>query len=101
MKVSALFNPKPISWGLRGDPFLWQELKQGFENTEIPETKEQLKGLLEKAYKKATCYAITQTEIVVIERFKHGGMSSGSISPEFWTNIAIPLILERFENQHD
>ena len=27
MRVSALFDPEPQTWGLRGDPSLWQALR--------------------------------------------------------------------------
>ena len=26
--VSAIFDPEPLQWGLRGDPFLWEYLKE-------------------------------------------------------------------------
>ena len=28
MKVSEIFEDEPIQWGLRGDPYLWQEMRK-------------------------------------------------------------------------
>ena len=29
--VSIIFTPEPDQWGLRGDPFLWQLLKERYQ----------------------------------------------------------------------
>ena len=32
MKLSKIFEEKPQSWGLRGDPYFWDYLKERSEN---------------------------------------------------------------------
>jgi molybdenum cofactor cytidylyltransferase len=32
-----------------------------------------------------------------VERYGHGGMSSGLVSPEFWRDTAVPLLLARHD----
>ncbi len=81
MKISEIFEEEPIRWGLRGDPYLWRELKSRLREIDMPETPEQLKEVIEKEYEVATGYPISCEKNFVVERFKHGGMSSGGICP--------------------
>lgn len=39
----------------------------------------------------------TKGATVHVPRYDAGGMSSGHVSPEFWREVAIPLLCERFE----
>ncbi|MGJ8655805.1 MAG: hypothetical protein ACSHX6_05080 [Akkermansiaceae bacterium] len=95
MKVAEIFEEEPIQWGLRGDPYLWGELKERCKHTEMPDTSDELQTLIQDEYALATGYPITHLDVFNVERFSHGGMSSGAISPEFWIQKAIPLLLER------
>jgi len=95
VKVAEIFESEPTQWGLRGDPFLWRELKERFKNIEMPETPGQLKKLIEKEYEKSTGYPITYEKHFYLERFRSHGMSSGGISPEFWVKRGIPLLVSR------
>jgi len=95
MKVSTIFDNEPIQWGLRGDPFLWRELKQVFREIDMPDTQRELKELIEKAYERSTGHPISHQKQFGIERFRSHGMSSGGISPEFWSNNGIPLLVSR------
>jgi hypothetical protein len=96
MNVSELFEPKPSQWGLRGDPYLWQELKERLAEIKIPDSSEALQKLIELEYQKLTGYPITHQHHFFIDRFRNGGMSSGGISPQFWNQSAIPLLVRRF-----
>lgn len=46
MKVSEIFGDEPINGGLRGDPFLWQELKEAFKEIDMPDTPQELQALI-------------------------------------------------------
>ena len=35
------------------------------------------------------------TDALYVREYSHGGMSSGGISPKFWLNEAIPLLIGR------
>lgn len=96
MKVSEIFEEEPIQWGLRGDPFLWRELKEVFKEIDMPETPQELQVLIEKEYEKSTGHPISYQKHFAIERFRSHGMSSGGISPEFWVRSGIPLLLGRY-----
>ena len=34
--VACIFEPEPVQWGLRGDPFLWRLLKERYQAVELP-----------------------------------------------------------------
>ncbi len=95
MNVSEIFNEEPVSWGLRGDPYLWQEMKVRLQEVPMPPTTDGLQALLERTYEEATGHPISDDAPVFVERFAHGGMSSGSISPKFWVERGIPLLVGR------
>lgn len=96
--IAALFEEKPFQWGLRGDPHLWNEMSEYFKHTPIPETADELVNLIETVFKSLTGHSISEKTNFYIERFSHGGMSSGVISPEFWMNKVIPMLRERYKS---
>lgn len=96
IKLSVIFEDEPNSWGLRGDPYLWREMKQSLKDVKLPDSQQSLKELIEQTYETLTGFSITHEEHVHIERFAHGGMSSGMVSQHFWMKEAIPLLLSRY-----
>jgi len=95
--IASLFEKKPARWGLRGDPYLWEEMKSHFENTPLPATTDELVSLIQTAFASLTAHSVSESENFFIERLSHGGMSSGHISPEFWRDKVIPEIGSRFD----
>jgi len=95
MKVSEIFEEEPIQWGLRGDPFLWRELKEKMIRVEMPASPEELQALIEREYEKSTGQSISNMKNIGAERFKSHGMSSGGVCPEFWVTRGIPLLISR------
>jgi hypothetical protein len=93
--ISSLFDQEPVQWGLRGDPYLWREMREHFVNTPLPATADDLAIFIETLFKTLTGHSISETEYFFVERFDHGGMSSGFIAPEFWREKAIPLLRKR------
>ena len=67
MKLSIIFEEKPKRWGLRGDPYFWDHLKQLAE----------------------------YMDFAVIDQFAHGGMSSGGVDNLWWMETGIPLLKNR------
>ena len=94
--LASLFEDVPRQWRLRGDPHLWQEMKATLGNVPFPATEEQFAALLEATYQQLTGMPLSHHEPFFIERFSHGGMSSGYVSPPFWAEIAIPLLRARY-----
>ena len=94
--VASLFEEKPRQWNLRGDPHLWREMAAHFAQTPLPATADELSALIETAFESLTGYPLSSTTPFFIERYSHGGMSSGYISPDFWRDKILPLLRIRY-----
>jgi hypothetical protein len=97
-KVSSLFQNAPTQWGFRGDPHLWNEMQARLEDCAYPSTEEAFMILLEETYHQLTGAPLSKSEPIFVERYNHGGMSSGYISPQFWTEKAFPLLRSRYRD---
>lgn len=95
-KLSEIFQDEPTQWGLRGDPFLWKEMKNMLEDYDFPNTEEQFTALIKQSYEKLTGTPLTTRNNVFVERFNQGGMSSGYVSAQFWIEKAIPMLHKRY-----
>ena len=94
--ISTLFVDEPPQWGLRGDPLLWREMQERLTSVDLPDTPEQLCGIIEAVFQELTGHPISHRRPLHVERYRHQGMSSGMIDPEFWRARAIPLLHQRF-----
>lgn len=95
--LSDLFQPEPISWGCRGDPYLWQEMSEVLATQPLPPNEARLAEILEATFERLVGLPTSaQESSVFIERHAHGGMSSGHISLVFWRETALPLFLARY-----
>lgn len=99
-----LFIPKPPRWGLRGDPYLWADFETHFNTTHYTNLHEyssaDFKELLLQIFHTLTGQVLDYlegNEVIFIEAYDKGGMSSGCVSGKFWLETGIPLLLERFE----
>jgi hypothetical protein len=97
MKVSALFDPEPGTWGLRGDPFLWRALRGHLAGQDIPPSAGELISLLHAAFRELTGTDLTSDPApsAYQEQYAHGGMSSGMISLDTWREKLLPTLAER------
>ena len=95
--IASLFSPRPWQWGLRGDPYLWDEMRAYFGDTPLPEHSEALQTLLEAAFEALTGSPLnSEKDHIFVARLAHGGMSSGGVSFQFWRETAMPLLIERY-----
>jgi hypothetical protein len=97
MKLSALFDPEPRSWGLRGDPYVWQALREHLSGTDMPASADEVVSLLHEAFSELVGIdlAADPSPSVYCERYAHGGMSSGMVHLDTWRQQLIPLLTER------
>ena len=95
-QMIELFQLNPNQWGLRGDPFLWEDLKNYFLDKELPKTKVALESLIRQTFKEFVSEDIDSGKMVYIEKYSQGGMSSGQIDCNFWLKKLLPLFLERY-----
>lgn len=94
--VADLFAEEPPRWSLRGDPYLWREMRERFADVPLPATADALAALIQRIFEELTGEPITHPDFIFVERFAHGGMSSGRVVPQFWRETVIPLLRERF-----
>lgn len=90
--VADLFDPAPEQWGLRGDLFLWVELRQALCHVPVPEKKGALEQVIRCAYEALVVQPMDSSAEVYVPRLARGGMSSGMVSSEFWSRSFIPTI---------
>lgn len=94
--IPTLFRERPNSWGLRGDPYLWEEMEHYFAGHTIPETADELMATIQAVFEQLTGVPIFSRESFYVERFSHGGMSGGHVDPQFWREVALPLLRARY-----
>lgn len=90
--IAQLFEQTPHQWGLRGDPHLWNEMREMLSDAPYPATEEEFAALIERTYEQLTGKPLAEREPIFIPRHSHGGMSSGYVSPPFWAEKALPLL---------
>ncbi|UWR04222.1 hypothetical protein K3740_05900 [Ruegeria conchae] len=94
-KFGDLFRDEPEQWGLRGDPFLWREIREKLAAVDLPSDISKAHRLLENTFWEATGQSLAFCDDFYVERFAHGGMSSGWICGKFWRERGVPKIIER------
>jgi hypothetical protein len=94
--IGDLFEEEPNQYGLRGDTYLWQEMRAHFSEARLPATASGLEQQVEQAFLMLTGQPMSGTESIRVERFAHGGISSGRISRTFWRKRALPLLKGRW-----
>lgn len=96
MNLSIIFGEKPERWGLRGDPYFWDYLKERAENMDIL-SPDELEQWIKAEYFSLSGKAMTNEymDFAVIKQFAHGGMSSGGVDNRWWTREGIPLLKSR------
>lgn len=98
--LADLFEPAPDQWGLRGDLFLWMELRQVLCHCELSGTADSGPECSVEDRLMAAVATLTGTEPgerrdVCVRRYARGGMSSGMVSCEHWHVTLIPLLARR------
>ncbi len=94
-KMAEVLFVTPHGWGLRGDPYLWDALREQFVQSEVW-TLEAFWALLWSVFEKYAGGPPEAGKLFFVEDFAFGGMSSGMLSSDFWLEQAFPLLKERF-----
>tara|TARA_R110002124_G_scaffold122242_4_gene280770 strand:+ start:1457 stop:1768 length:312 start_codon:yes stop_codon:yes gene_type:complete len=94
--LGDLFADEPPSWGLRGDPYLWRTMAAEFAQVEMPRDVADLYQQLKATFSKLTGKDFETCGAVKVKQFRHGGMSGGVVSGEFWRTKGFPLLIGRF-----
>jgi O-acetyl-ADP-ribose deacetylase (regulator of RNase III) len=104
--VGSLFEREPIQFGLRGDSYLWRELRARFADTPLPDDWFALRSLITRAIEQVVGESLTSREsapwhdptaAVYVPEFDPGhGMSAGAVHLPWWAHTGVPILLDRF-----
>jgi molybdenum cofactor cytidylyltransferase len=81
-----LFAVPPQTWGARGDPYLWEDIRLHAINNKTP-LPTSVGCLVEQLYilfEDFTGHSVNEREWFYVEKYAHGGMSSGHVEPSGW-----------------
>ena len=98
LAVSAIFEDRPRQWGLRGDPYLWEDMQRHFDAHLLPYPKERFihdfhHFFLAACGKNLGCETMTHVPRYAVA----SGMSRGMVSHVFWKEKALALLLKRLD----
>jgi hypothetical protein len=96
MNIVDVFGDKPTRWGLRGDPYLWDELEKLAIEKQPFQTEDDFSNFLKRAFEDIMGNQLIDNKIYYVERFDRGGMSRGKIDCHFWIETGFPLLVNRF-----
>ncbi len=101
--MTDLFDPEPVRWGLRGDPWVWRAMSEQLTGTYLPPSVGEVERLLKATFDRvvAVDLATEPAHWVFRDEFAHGGMSSGSVHLETWRVELLPTLLDRARSQLD
>ncbi|MGV9662758.1 hypothetical protein [Nocardia niigatensis] len=97
----ALFHRTPVQWGMRGDPHLWDALRDRFRGQPMPcefwDVRNAVEaGMAEILGIELGVVRFRETDHVAIPRFEVGyGITDGTVSLRWWRNTGIPLLIDR------
>lgn len=95
--VGNLFAQWEDSWGLRGDPYLWEELSAFLSKEPLPASVSQLMALIEKAFSQLVGVSLSEgPSTAYVARYDHGGLSGGYVSCEFWRTKVLAELHRRY-----
>ena len=97
-QLEQLFEEQPQQWGLRGDPFLWEKLKDHLKTQNEEFNTLQFEECISNYIE---CFVNengqkVNDDIVFVESFPAEGMSGGRISLQWWNDKGIPFLLQKF-----
>jgi len=94
-----LLEPAPRPWGLRGDPVLFDAIKQVVADLPLPASEAALRDTFETTFEVLTGTPLADAPDhlhVAATRRKNGGMSNGIVSAVYWRDKILPALIERF-----
>lgn len=99
--MSDLFDPEPVRWGLRGDPWVWRAMREQLVTLALPPSVGEVERLLKATFDRVVAcdLAAESAPWVYREEFAHGGLSSGSVHLETWRAELLPTLIDRARSQ--
>jgi hypothetical protein len=101
-QVTDLFDPEPVQWGLRGDPWVWRAMCDHLTGTYLPPSAAEAQALIYAAFERVAGVDLAAETAPWVFRpeFAHDdGVSSGTIHVETWRTALLPLLVDRAVSQ--
>lgn len=98
--LGDLLEPEPTQMALRGDRFLWREMRDISNALPMPSDADNLATAVADMFLTLTGKPIDSSEYFYVEKYARGSMSSGYVDPEWWRNEANLLLAQRFSDIH-
>ena len=95
--MSVIFEDRPQKWGLRGDPYLWDELREECIGKELPLSAEAVVELVCRKFEDVSGVPLTCDARPYVAKYAHGGMSSGHLSGLFWIGRGMAKLLQNYD----
>ena len=85
-KFADIFTLPPGAWGARGEPYFWEDLRLYFlkEDAPLPDNFDSLVEQVHRVFEKLTEHSINERDWFFVDKYAHGGMSSGRVDPSGW-----------------
>jgi O-acetyl-ADP-ribose deacetylase (regulator of RNase III) len=109
--VGSLFEREPNQFGLRGDAYLWRELRGRFADTPLPADRFTVRRLITDTIEQVVGEPLSSREsapwndnraAVYVPEFNPGhGMSAGAVHVPWWVHTAVPMLLDRYAAHHE
>jgi len=98
--IKQIFDEEPFQWGLRGDPYLWEKLKEELSKIKTDVTLEDFNKILDKKFNEIINKdgKVISKDEVYFEKYPQYGMSGGLVSLEWWKQTGLPLLKDRYNN---
>ncbi len=95
---SAIFSDyTPNHFGLCGEAFLWEEFRSHFLAKQDIASEATFITEMNRTFEALTGASILSKQFVFVERYNHGGMSSGLVDPWNWAFVIVPDLLRRYK----
>ncbi|MER7333650.1 MULTISPECIES: macro domain-containing protein [unclassified Micromonospora] len=104
--VGSLFEREPIQYSLRGDFYLWRELRARFADTPLPDDWFPLRTLILNTIEQVVGEPLTSRRsalwhdhagAIYVPEFDPGhGMSAGAVHVPWWVHTGVPILLDRY-----
>lgn len=91
--VANTIFKKPTQWGLRGDPQMWDALKE----FALKSNPDKFMNAILSEFNRIIENGEKNDRVVFIKEFATGGMTSGSVSLDWFNKTGFPLLKERYE----
>jgi hypothetical protein len=100
--VTDLFDPEPLQWGLRGDPWVWRALSAHLSGMYLPPSMGEVEMLLYASFDRVVRIELATEPAPWVFRPEFAndpGLSSGNVHLETWRSTLLPLLIDRARSQ--